>query len=387
MSGDGSTDDDDADWFERALAEDGPSTEEDDAFDEPATTTDGDDWWDEPDSETGNSTEDASDSDVTDGWDETDSASSADVNTDVEPEDETGASDAWNDDGWAVDDDDTSETGSTGADVDPWSAELEPGTAEEDPFDEDFASAFEGGAEEFADEEFESEIPRLDVGIEGLDDLIQGGIPERSLAVAIGSAGTGKTTMGLQFLRHGLQNGEPGVFITLEQSHESIIDTANELGWDFESHESAGDLAIVDLDPVEMANSLDNIRAELPALIEDFGADRFVLDSVSLLEMMYDDQAKRRTQVYDFTRALKEAGVTTFLTSEASESSPYASRFGIIEYLTDAVFILQYVRGQSQDARLAIEIMKIRNANHSRETKPYAITNEGIRVYQQANIF
>ena len=254
---------------------------------------------------------------------------------------------------------------------------------------EGFASAFEGagGDSEFDDEEFESAIPRIDLGIEGLDNMIQGGVPERHLMVAIGSAGTGKTTFGLQFLNHGLRNGENTVFITLEQSREAIIGTASERGWEFDRYESEGALAVVDLDPVEMADSLDNIQAELPELIENFAADRLVLDSVSLLEMMYDDQAQRRTEVFDFTRALKKAGVTTFLTSEASESNPYASRHGIIEYLTDAVFVLQYVRGETQETRLAVEIQKIRNANHSREKKPYEMTDRGISVYQQANIF
>jgi circadian clock protein KaiC len=258
---------------------------------------------------------------------------------------------------------------------------------EEELFEEGFASAF--GAEEsaFEEESYEADIPRLAVGIEGLDEMIQGGIPKRHLITAIGAAGSGKTTFGLQFLHHGLQNGEKGVFISLEQSHRSIMDTANQWGWDFQGFEAEDKLAVVDLDPVEMANSLDNIRAELPHLITDFGADRLVLDSVSLLEMMYENQARRRTEVYDFTRSLKNAGVTTFLTSEASEGNPYASRHGIIEYLTDAVFVLQYVRGESQETRLAVEIIKIRNANHSRETKPYEITGEGISVYQQANIF
>jgi len=255
-------------------------------------------------------------------------------------------------------------------------------------FDENFASAFDAGGEAaFEDEELDTDIPRLDLGIAGLDEMIQGGVPERHLMTAIGAAGSGKTTFGLQFLHHGLQQNEPGVFITLEQSHQSILDTANEWGWDFEGYEADDELAIVDLDPVEMANSLDNIRGELPGLIEEFGAERLVLDSVSLLEMMYEDQAKRRTEVYDFTRALKQAGVTTFLTSEASDTNAYTSRFGIIEYLTDAVFVLQYVRAESRETRLAVEIMKIRNANHSREKKPYAITDDGINVYQQANIF
>jgi len=261
-------------------------------------------------------------------------------------------------------------------------------------FGDDFATAFEsagggggGSSGEFEDEDFDSDIARIDIGIEGLDRMIQGGIPRRHLIVSIGSAGTGKTTFGLQFLHHGLENGENCVFITLEQSHDAIMDTADDRDWGFDEYEANDQLAVIDLDPVEMANSLDKIRGELPGLIEDFDADRLVLDSVSLLEMMYDDPAKRRTEVFDFTRSLKAAGVTTMLTSEANEDNPYGSRYGVIEYLTDAVFILQYVRSETRETRLAVEIQKIRNANHSRETKPYEITMDGISVYQQANIF
>ncbi|WP_181685599.1 KaiC domain-containing protein [Halorhabdus salina] len=303
------------------------------------------------------------------------------------------ATDAGPDEDW-FEDEGTSESDPAEEDGD--------STVEEDDdslFDEDFASALEstggpggdGGegadGEGFDEEDFESAIPRIDLGIEGLDEMIQGGVPQRHLMVVIGSPGTGKTTFGLQFLHHGLENGENAVFITLEQSRESILDTADERGWAFKQYERDDKLAIVDLDPVEMANSLKNIRAEFPELVREFDADRLVLDSVSLLEMMYDDQAQRRTEVFDFTRSLKNAGVTTMLTSEANEDNPYASRHGIIEYLTDAVFVLQYVRGDTQETRLAVEIQKIRNANHSRQTKPYAITLDGIDVYQQASIF
>jgi KaiC domain protein len=258
----------------------------------------------------------------------------------------------------------------------------------DDGFGGDFAAAFDdgGGGEEF-DGEPDTAIPRIDVGVEGLDRMIHGGVPDRSLMVVIGAAGTGKTTFGLQFLEHALANGEKAIYITLEESREAVINAATEKGWPFDEYAADDQLAIVDLDPIEMANSLSSIRSDLPRLVEAHGASRLVLDSVSLLEMMYDDQADRRTEVYDFTRSLKEAGVTTMLTSEASETNAYASRHGIIEYLTDAVFVLQYVRSEFRETRLAVEIQKIRNANHSRETKPYEITGEGISVYQQANIF
>jgi len=237
-------------------------------------------------------------------------------------------------------------------------------------------------------DEFESEIDRTDIGIEGLDDMILGGVPSRSLLSVIGGAGTGKTTFALQFLNHALETGNKGIYITLEQTRESIYDTADEKGWSFREHADEDRLAVVAIDPIEMANSLSSIRNDLVRLIAEFDADRLVLDSVSLLEMMYDHPAKRRSEVFGFTRSLKEAGVTTLLTSEASEDTAYASRHGIVEYLTDAVFVLQYVRGSDfRETRLAVEIQKIRDANHSRETKPYDITDTGISVYDQANIF
>ncbi len=218
--------------------------------------------------------------------------------------------------------------------------------------------------------------------------MILGGVPSRSLLSVIGGAGTGKTTFALQFLNEALESDRRAVYITLEQTRESILATAEEKGWSFREHVDAGRLAVVALDPIEMANSLASIRNDLSRLIESFGADRLVLDSVSLLEMMYDHPAKRRSEVFGFTRSLKQAGVTTLLTSEASSETPYASRYGIVEYLADGVFVLQYIRGSDfRETRLAVEIQKIRDANHSRETKPYEITNTGISVYRQANIF
>ena len=276
----------------------------------------------------------------------------------------------------------------SGDDDDNWFEDAGGDASEGDLFEDDFASAFEGGADsEGFDEEFESDIPRVDLGIEGLDEMIQGGVPERSLLVTMGDAGTGKTTFGLQYLQRGLADDQKAIYIALEESREDVVQAADEKGWPFEEYIEDDMLAVVDLDPIEMANSLTSIRGDLPRLVDAFGADRLVLDSVSLLEMMYDNQAERRTEIFDFTRSLKQAGVTTMLTSEASESNPYASRHGIIEYLTDGVFVLQYVRSEFRETRLAVEIQKIRNANHSRETKPYEITSNGISVYQQANIF
>lgn len=231
-------------------------------------------------------------------------------------------------------------------------------------------------------------IERIDVGIEGLDAMIEGGVPRRSLMVTIGGPGTGKTTFGQQFINHGLEQGERGVYLSLEESRKRLIRSAVEKGWDFDEYVETGQLAIIDLDPVEMATRLGSIRNELPEIIEDFGAERVVLDSVSLLELMFESPAHRRNQIYDFTNSLKLAGVTTLLTSEAREGKSYTSKYELVEYLTDVVFVLRRVRETGgHDSGLAVEIIKIRDANHERDAKPMELTESGIEVYQRANIF
>lgn len=70
--------------------------------------------------------------------------------------------------------------------------------------------------------------------------MIRGGVPERSLIAVIGSAGTGKTTVGLQFLDRALRNDEKAIFIALEESREAVLATAEEKGWEFEAHCEGG---------------------------------------------------------------------------------------------------------------------------------------------------
>ncbi|AXG07895.1 KaiC domain-containing protein [Haloplanus rubicundus] len=359
------SEDDGEDWFERALREDSDST----------TDESGDDG---PDADSDSATDDGPDADQAsaDSPFEEDFAGAVENAPDIDEEP-------------ASDDSPFEEDFASAFENAPDIGDAPDGESGEDLFSGGGPSGGEQAAEPFDDDaEFDSEIERIDLGIDGLDNMILGGVPKRSLISIVGSAGTGKTTFGLQFLDEALSNGNRGVYLTLEEAASRIYDTAEEKGWPFRQYADEGRLAVVHLDPVEMANSLASIRNDLPELIEEFGADRLVLDSVSLLEMMYDRPSDRRSEVFQFSKSLKEAGVTTLVTSEASSDTPYASRYGIIEYLADAVFVLQYVRASDfQETRLAVEIQKIRDANHSRETKPYEITDEGLSVYRQANIF
>lgn len=245
----------------------------------------------------------------------------------------------------------------------------------------------DGATDEGASERVIDLEDRVDLGIGGLDEMIRGGVPEGATLCVIGGPGAGKTTFGMQFVAQGLRNGENCVYFTLEQDKSDIVSTGDDKGWEFSEY--IGDsLAVIQMHPIEVASSLRSIRNELPRMISEFGASRVVFDSITLIEMMFQDRAEGRNQIFRFLEELGEAGATTLVTSEADEEDPYSSRYGVVEYLSDAVFVLQYIRtDSSSETRLALEITKIRDTSHSREVKPYELTDEGIVVYSGATIF
>lgn len=244
-----------------------------------------------------------------------------------------------------------------------------------------------GGGEEGSVVE-EDDLERIEVGIPGLDDMIEGGVPRSSMILTMGGPGTGKTTFAMQYLHRALDDGGRGVYFTLDQSEAAILRSADSKGFDFSGYRDSGNLEVVRMDPVEMMSNMRSIRGDLVEMIRDFGADRLVVDSVSHIEMMFEDPVARRDQIYYFFESLKETGTTALVTSEAARDNPYASRFSIVEYTSDAVFVLRQVRTEElSEIHLAIETMKIRDTDHSRDIKPFEFTGSGIQVYNRASLF
>src|SRR3989441_7715939 len=136
--------------------------------------------------------------------------------------------------------------------------------------------------------------PLVLTGIDGLDELLGGGVPRGHTVTVLGSFGTGKTTFGIQFLVQGLINQERGIFISLEEDTDSIVASAAGFGWDLATPLKEKRLAIVKLEPADAKTTVTKVRSELPKFVKDFGADRVVVDSVSLLNMMFTDRVERR---------------------------------------------------------------------------------------------
>ncbi len=224
-------------------------------------------------------------------------------------------------------------------------------------------------------------------GVEGLDELLGGGVPKGHVVTILGGFGTGKTTLSLQFIKEGLERGEKCIFITLEETDESIRENAKSFGWDLERFKGES-LSLVKLEPADMKSTLTKVRSELPSYIKKFGAERIVLDSVSLLSMMFPDEGERRTHLFDLCQLMRNSGATSLLTAESKDENPRSSKDGLVEYVSDGVISLQIqdTKGSS-DVQLVIQVVKMRRLGHSRRLKPYTITSDGIIVHTEAEVF
>lgn len=228
---------------------------------------------------------------------------------------------------------------------------------------------------------------RVRMGIEGLDEMMNGGLIEGSICAIIGTYGTGNTTFALQFAYDGLINDETVVYISLEERKESIYEKIEERGFELEKYRDLT-LFVIKLDPTDFNLSMNSIRNELPELIYEIGAKRVIIDPISLFEGLFDDESQRRMEMFRLIEILRELNCTVLMTSEHSREDAYASRYGLIEYISDTVVVLKYIRPDDlAEVHTAVEVVKMRSSNHSREIKPYEIQENKISVYSEASVF
>ncbi|HYA70952.1 MAG TPA: ATPase domain-containing protein [Thermoplasmata archaeon] len=226
---------------------------------------------------------------------------------------------------------------------------------------------------------------RIPSGIAGLDEMLGGGFPAGHVVLVTGLPGTGKTCFGLQFLMAGAAAGEKGVFLSLEEDVAPLLESARQFGWPVDTYLRSGMLKVLRIDPKETRQSLHRIQGELGKELLGLAARRIVVDSVSLLNMLSDDESGRRSTLFALAAACRESGATTVLTAEADPLHPEVSRDGLSEYVADGVLLLGYRTGaDGHRVGLSLRVLKMRRTAHVRSVQPYAIGQSGISVDAKA---
>jgi KaiC domain protein len=226
---------------------------------------------------------------------------------------------------------------------------------------------------------------RVPTGIPGLDEMTSGGFPAGSVVLVTGLPGTGKTCFGLQFLTSGAAAGDRGVYLSLEEDEPALLATARQFGWPVDAAVANGSLKIVRLDPRETKQNLHRIQGEVAKELQAFGARRIVVDSVSLLNMLAEDEAGRRATLFTLAGACRSAGATTVMTAEADPQHPQVSRDGLSEYVADGVILLGYsTASDGHRVGLSLRVLKMRRTAHTRTVQPYTIGPKGITVDARA---
>jgi len=221
-------------------------------------------------------------------------------------------------------------------------------------------------------------------GIQGLDEITNGGLPKNRSTLLLGNTGCGKTIMAMEFLVNGIVLfDEPAVFMAFEEKKDDLMLNVKSLDYDLDAHIANNKLYIeqVRITPDEIVETgmydLEGLFVRLEQAIYKVMAKRVVLDSLDKLFYGLDDKILR-SEFLRLLTWLKEKGVTAIITSEIGD--PFLSRSGIVEYVADCVIVLDN-RTTNQIGTRRLRIIKYRGSIHGNNEYPFTIDERGISVY------
>jgi circadian clock protein KaiC len=227
-------------------------------------------------------------------------------------------------------------------------------------------------------------FPKSSTGVDGLDEITNGGFPKGRPTLICGGAGCGKTLLSMQFLIKGITDyNEPGVFMSFEEPSDDLTLNVKSLGFDLEKLKKSKKLIVdhvrVERSEIEEAGEydLDGLFIRLGHAIDSIKAKRVVLDTIESLFAGLDNQAILRAELRRLFSWLKQKGVTAVITGERGEAT--LTRQGLEEYVSDCVIVLDH-RVTEQVSTRRLRIIKYRGSTHGTNEYPFLIDENGISV-------
>lgn len=246
---------------------------------------------------------------------------------------------------------------------------------------------------------------KIATGVNGLDELVDGGFPEGRVILVIGGPGTGKTILCSQFLYKGIyEKQENGVFVSLDENKDHFYSEMQQFGWDFKKAEDERKFALVDatrMSRVAMLKeklykeetrslrgkqlSIDKLIEELQAKIQLVKAKRVAVDTLQALTYRFPDPIERRTAVVDLIESISDLDVTSLVTTELGYLGLERSALEE-EFLVHGVIMMQTLFSGGTTTR-AIQVEKMREAKVNPSLVPYSIDQRGIEVFPNMPLF
>ena len=228
------------------------------------------------------------------------------------------------------------------------------------------------------------ELAKSPTGVQGLDEITNGGLPKGRPTLICGGAGSGKTLLAASFLLNGVVHyDEPGVLMTFEETSEELASDLASLGYDLAKLVAEGKL-VVDYVRVERSEieetgeyDLEGLFVRLEHAVTSIGARRIVLDTVESLFAGLSNPGILRAELRRLFRWLKDKGLTAVITGERADTG--LTRQGLEEYVSDAVILLDH-RVQDQVSTRRLRIVKYRGSHHGTNEYPFLIDRDGVSV-------
>ena len=227
-----------------------------------------------------------------------------------------------------------------------------------------------------------SGLGRTKTGVQGFDEIIFGGIPKGNLVVFSGDPGSGKTVFCFSFLYEGVKRyNEPGVYVSLEESSDDLLDNALEFGMDFKPLIDEGKLKIITIELYDF----DKLKNSIEDAVQAINAKRVVIDPGVVFRLFFEKELDARKRILSLGKTLKHLGCTSIITNEISLDESH-SLFGLEEYVADGVVLLYHTKTQNRFVR-SIAILKMRGTKVSEKLHPLQITKTGLKILSKQELF
>lgn len=221
-------------------------------------------------------------------------------------------------------------------------------------------------------------------GIPGLDKLLGGGILHGSVVTLSGPTGCGKSTFAMQFLVEGaLKYGEPGIYIAIEESKESMRFHMSGYAWDLDKLEKSKKLIFLDY-PVYEVDQFLNQYSAIQEIINSTGARRVVVDSIMPVALYFKDEDERKKGFLRFIDNIRKWDTITLIVSEDTSATTQdvlpETKYGVETFTDGWIHIYSMFDPKKRERTKAIEILKMKGINHSKKIHATKIDKNGFTV-------